>query len=73
MFNWVTLLIGVAGIYIGYKLNQYANKQSENRIIAAFKAEIESLKNKQSVGRLSLEDTQKINILEQTIERLQNK
>ena len=73
MFNWVTLLIGLAGIYLGYKLNQYANEQSESRIIAAFNAKIDELKNKAQTNRATTGDQQTINTLEEMIKLLENK
>lgn len=51
MFEWIIknkwpLLFGLIGIVAGFLLNKFANKISEDRIIAALIAEIQSLKNK---------------------------
>lgn len=50
---WKVALLGLAGIIIGMLGTMYANKLSEDRIIAALTAEIESLKAKQQIGRIN--------------------
>lgn len=73
MINWLTVLIGFVGLYIGYKLNQYANEQSERRIIDALIAEIKSLKDNQITGRITNEEQQRIMVLEEAIKLIQTK
>lgn len=46
MINWETLLIGALGLFIGYKLNQYANQKTEQKIIDSITAKIEELASK---------------------------
>lgn len=71
--NWITLIVGLVALFIGYKLNQYANQQSEKRIIDTLTAEIESLKNKQATGRITPQEQTRIAGLEEAINILQNK
>lgn len=42
--NWKLILFGLLGLAIGFGLQVWANYRSEQRIIAAIKAEIEALK-----------------------------
>lgn len=44
MKYWKGILLGILGLFIGYKLNQYANRESEKRIIDAINAKIDLLK-----------------------------
>lgn len=67
--NWLTLIIGLGALFIGYKLNQYANQQSEKRIIDVLTAEIESLKNK----RLTPDEQTRLNGLNEALRILKNK
>lgn len=51
MWEWIlknrfTILVGTAALLAGFFLNKLANRISEDRIIAALTAEIESIKNK---------------------------
>ena len=42
-FNTITIIGIVASLIIGYFLNDYANKKNNERLIAAFKAELDLL------------------------------
>jgi len=53
---FTSILLILLGAGLGYFGNRYANKQSEDRIIAAFIKEIESLKNKEQIARLTPEE-----------------
>lgn len=58
--NWKVILVGILGITIGFLLNIYANKQSEKRIIEALIAQINSLKEKEQISRLSSDEQQRL-------------
>lgn len=70
--NWLTFFIGLLALFAGYKLNQYANKQSEDRIIAAFIKEIESIKNKQKTSRITQNEERYMQDLEAQLYLLKN-
>lgn len=70
---WWTILIGIASAFIGYKLNQQANAQSEKRIIDALTAEIESLKTKKQTARLSSDESARLNAFEEALTLIKNK
>lgn len=72
MINWIVknkFVIGFAilGLIAGFLLNKWANKLSEDKIIAAIKAEIESLKQ----GRLTQASQTKLIELEAQLALLQ--
>lgn len=73
MLNWLTIVVGLVALFAGYKLNQYANKQSEDRIIAQLTALIESLKNKQARAIISGEEQARLNGLIEALSILTNK
>lgn len=67
--NWLTLIIGAIALFAGFKLNQYANQQSEKRIIDALIAEIQSLKDK----RLAPDEQTRLNGLREALKILKSK
>lgn len=72
--NWLTFIVGAIALYVGYRLNQYANTQSEKKIIDALTAEIESIKSKQQLTRgINPEDQSMINLLQAQIDILGKK
>lgn len=71
--NFLTLLIGAFGIFLGYKFQQRANAQSEKRIIEALTAEIEKLKQQQQTGRGTGNEQAKIQGIEQALSIIKNK
>lgn len=70
--NWKIILVGFAGLIIGFALQVYANYRSEQRIIAAITTKIEELKAKQSTARLSAEDQNKLIELEAQLKLLKS-
>ena len=73
MFNIWTLIAVVFSLFIGYRLNKYANQQTEKKIIQAIKDEIASLQSKRQVSRLSQEEEIRIHGLNETINILTTK
>lgn len=73
MISWKMILVGIAGLYIGYRLNQVANERSEKRIIDALTAQIEALKGKVQQGRISSEEQSKLSGLEEALRIIQTK
>ena len=67
--NWKVILIGLAGLTIGFLLNVYANSKSEQKIIDALTAEIESIKNK----RITAEQQTRLIQLQAQLDLLKNK
>lgn len=54
--NWKLILVGIVSLTIGFLLQIYANKRSEQKIIDAILAEIQTLKDKQTIARTTFED-----------------
>lgn len=73
MFNIWTFIAVVISLFIGYKLNQKANEQTEKKIIQAIKDEIAELKNKQQTTRLSQDEEIRIHGLNESINILTTK
>lgn len=69
---FTSLLLISFGGFLGYLGNRYANKQSEDRIIAAFIKEIDSLKDKQQIARLAPEEQKYMQDLEAQLYLLKN-
>lgn len=67
--NQKIILIGIIGLILGYFINRYANKQSENRIIKELTELIATLKNK----RLTEEGKIRLTALNEALEILKNK
>lgn len=67
------ILIGALGLFIGYKFNQFANMQSEKRIIDTLTAKIEELINKAKTGRLTSDEATNLNGLQEALTILKNK
>lgn len=74
-FDWKVVVFGIASLAIGYYLNQLANERNNEKLIAAFKAELEEYKNAKTRATTPLERVEidqqqqileaKINLLEQ--------
>lgn len=62
--NWKLILVGIISLTIGFLLQVYANYRSERRIIEAIVAEIQTLKEKQTIGRTTAEDQKRLIELE---------
>lgn len=73
MISWQTILVGALGIFIGYKLTQYANLKSEQNIINALTAQINALKDKLQQGRITADEKTKLGGLEVALTVLKNK
>lgn len=58
--NWVILLVGFLSLATGFLLQLYANYRSEQRIIKAIIAEMNTLQQKQSGGRSTGSDQQRL-------------
>lgn len=72
--NFWTVIVGAIAMFVGYKLNQRANEQTEKRIIAAFTAEIEKLKAQQQSGtRTTGTEQGQIEGLEKALELIKKK
>lgn len=74
MLNWISknrfvILFGSLGLVAGFLLNKWANRISEEKIILAIKAEIESLKNK----RMTNESQQRILALQSKLDWITDK
>lgn len=74
MWNWIfknrfVILFGALGLVAGFLLNKWANRISEEKIILAIKAEIESLKNK----RMTRESQQRILELQSKLDWITDK
>lgn len=69
MINWLTIVIGILALIAGYKLQQYANEQSEKRIIEALTAQIQALMNK----RLTSEEQARWTALKETLKIITDK
>lgn len=67
------ILAGVLGLYIGFKLNEYANKKSEERIIDILTQQINQLQEKLQLGKISMEEQTKIQGLEEALRILKTK
>lgn len=72
--NWKMILLGIISIAIGAWINDYANKKNNERLIAAFKAELELYNNAKTratpLERVEIEQQQQI--LEAKINLLEN-
>jgi len=67
--NWKVIAIGLLGLTIGFLLNVYANSKSEQKIIDALTAEIESIKNK----RITAQEQTRLIQLQAQLDLLKNK
>lgn len=71
--NWASILFGAIGLAIGYFLNVYANKVSNQELLAQLKAELESIKNQSKTGKISPATQQRQTDLEGAIKILESK
>lgn len=71
--NFWTLIIGLVALFIGYRLTQYANAQTEKRIIEKLTAEIQSLKDKRATRGISSDEEIRVMVLEETVKILAQK
>lgn len=44
-FNYITVILVIASLAIGYYLNTLANERNNQKLIALFKAELEAMNN----------------------------
>lgn len=70
--NWKVILVGILGLTFGFLLNIYANRQSEKRIIEALIAEIQKIKDKQTIGRITSEEQTRLIFLQAQLDLLQS-
>lgn len=70
--NWKVVLVGIAGLTVGFLLNIIANRQSEQRIINALNAELQAIKEKLNMGRITSEEQKRMIELEAQINLLQS-
>lgn len=61
------------GVIVGIIANIYFNRLSENRIIKALTEQIQQLKDKQAVGKITPEEQIRISGLEEALRILKNK
>lgn len=68
--NWKLLLVGFLSLTAGFLLQLWANYRSEQRIINSILAELNTLKEKQNIARITDQDQKRLIELEAQLELL---